>query len=100
MPKLGLFGSALLLSLTATFLAAPAQSHTGDEKSQGCHTDLTTGEYHCHTPATPTPPPEVTLTFCHVVRGQSRCGIPRDGCYQLVLQYGGTCQPQLGFSVR
>ncbi len=100
MPKRTLLGSAFLLSLAATFLAAPAQSHTGDESSQGCHIDRTTGEYHCHTPKTPPPPDMVTLTYCHVVRGESRCGHARDACAQLVRQFGGSCQTQLGFSVR
>ena len=95
-----LFGWALLLSLGATFLATPAQSHTGDENSQGCHTDITTGEYHCHTPKAPQPDQQVTLTYCHVVRGESRCGHTRSACMNLVLQFGGSCQPQLGFSVR
>ena|ERR1700741_1833844 len=97
MPKHKLFGSVLLLS--ATFLATRAQSHTGDEDSQGCHTDRSTGEYHCHTPKTP-PPDPVTLTYCHVVRGQERCGHTQRACSELVTQFGGVCQPQLGFSFR
>jgi hypothetical protein len=94
-----LFGCALLVCVGATFVATPAQSHEGDENSQGCHTDARTGEYHCHTPKTPQPDP-VALTYCHVVRGESRCGHTRDACAQLVLQFGGSCQTQLGFTVR
>ena len=94
------FGSALLLSLAAMFLAAPAQAHKGDENSQGCHTDRQTGEYHCHTPKTPQPQTDVSLTYCHVVNGHDNCGRTRDECAQLVVQYGGSCQPQLGFRAR
>jgi hypothetical protein len=93
------FGCALLVLVGAIFLANPAQSHEGDENSQGCHTDHRTGQYHCHTPKTAQPDP-VTLTFCHVVRDASRCGHTRDACAQLVLQYGGTCEPQLSFNAR
>jgi hypothetical protein len=89
-----LFAWALLLSL-GTLLAARAQSHTGDDTSQGCHTDPRTGTYHCHTPKTP-PKDVVTLTFCYVVRDQQRCGYERNACYELVARYGGSCQPQLG----
>jgi hypothetical protein len=99
MAKRSVFGSALLLSLATTLLATPARSHTGDENSLGCHTDRRTGEYHCHEPKTP--PPEVALTYCHVVAGQwPRCGHDRGSCYQLVLQFGGICAQQVGFSVR
>jgi hypothetical protein len=99
MPYGKLFGWALPLCVGATFLAAPARSHEGDENSEGCHGDRRTGEYHCHKPLTPQPDP-VTLTFCHVVRGESRCGHTRDACTQLMVQHGGTCEPQLAFTVR
>lgn len=98
MSKRTLFGSALLLSLGATFLATPARSHIGDQNSLGCHTDQRTGRYHCHEPKTP--PPEVTLTYCHVVGNRERCGQDRNACYQLVLQFGGICEQQVGVSVR
>jgi hypothetical protein len=94
-----LFNGALLIFGAASFLASPAHPHEGDENSQGCHNDHRTGEYHCHTPKT-AQPDSVTLTYCHFVRGQSRCGHTRDVCAQLVLQYGGTCEPQLGFIAR
>jgi hypothetical protein len=99
MSKRGLFVSALLLSLAVTFPLTPALSHTGDENSLGCHTDRSTGEYHCHEPKTP--PPEVTLTYCHVVGDEKpRCGHDRAACYQLVLRFGGICEQQVGFIVR
>ena len=61
-----LFACMLLLSLGATLLATPAQSHDGGENSQGCHNDARTGEYHCHTPTKPQPQPrtEVSVTYC------------------------------------
>ena len=98
----GLFALALLLSLGATLLATPAQSHEGDENSQGCHNDARTGEYHCHTPTKPQPEPqtEVSITYCHVLYGRSNCGKTSGECAQLKLQYGGSCQQQLGFSAR
>jgi len=97
MSKSKLFAPALLLSLGATFLASSALSHTGTDKSQGCHTDRKTGEYHCHTPTTPEPE-LLTPTYCHVmVGGGSRCGYERNACNQLVSRFGGFCQ-QSGFT--
>jgi hypothetical protein len=95
-----LFGMALLLCLGAAFLATPAQSHKGDEHSQGCHTDRKTGEYHCHTPKGQPPQTEVSLTYCHVMYGRTNCGHTSAECAQLVLQHGGSCQTQVGFSAR
>ena len=94
------FGLALLLSLGATLLAMPAQSHKGDENSQGCHTDARTGDYHCHTPTKPQPQTEVSVTYCHVLYGRSNCGHTNLECTQLVSQFGGSCQQQVGFSAR
>jgi hypothetical protein len=97
MSKGSLFCCALLLSVGATFLATPAQSHTGTDESQGCHTDPRTREYHCHTPKNP-PSDPVVLTYCHVMVGRgSRCGYELKVCNQLVSQFGGYCQ-QSGFS--
>ena len=93
-----LIGVALLLCAGASFLASPALSHEGDA-SQGCHNDYRTGQYHCHTPKTPQPD-LVSVAFCHVVRGESRCGHTRDECAQLVRQHGGSCEQRLGFTVR
>jgi hypothetical protein len=97
-----LFACVLLLFLGSTLLATPAQSHEGDENSQGCHTDARTGEYHCHTPTKPQPQPrtEVSVTYCHVLYGRSNCGHTIGECGQLKLQYGGSCQQQMGFSAR
>ena len=96
-----LFACVLLLFLGSTLLATPAQSHEGDENSQGCHTDARTGEYHCHTPTKPQPPrTEVSVTYCHVLYGRSNCGHTIGECGQLKLQYGGSCQQQMGFSAR
>ena len=95
-----LFSRGLLLSLGATLVATPAQSHKGDENSQGCHTDARTGEYHCHTPTKPQPQTEVSVTYCHVLYGRSNCGHTSGECAQLQSQYGGSCQQQLGFSAR
>src|SRR5262245_34349429 len=95
-----LFACALLL-VGATLVATPAQSHKGDESSQGCHTDARTGEYHCHTPTKPQPQTEGTLSYCHVgAYGQRNCGHTNVECAQLVRQFGGSCQQQLGFSAR
>ena len=79
------FGLALLLSLGATLLVTPAQSHKGDESSQGCHTDARTGEYHCHTPTKPQAQTEVSLTYCHVLYGRCNCGKTSGECAQLLL---------------
>jgi hypothetical protein len=91
----------LLLSMGATLLAAPAWSHKGDEDSEGCHTDARTGEHHCHTPKNPQSQLEITLSYCHVgVYGQRHCGHTQVECAQLVRQFGGSCQQQMGFSAR
>ena len=94
-----LFAWSVLLSLGATLLAAPAQSHKGDENSRGCHTDRRTGEYHCHEPKTP-PPAELRVTYCYVWGEQpARCGHDRNSCYQLVLRFGGSCEQAMSLSV-
>ena len=96
-----LLACALLLSRGATLLATPAQSHKGDVNSEGCHTDARTGKYHCHTPENPQPRTEITLSYCHVnVYGQRNCGRTNVECLQLVQQFGGSCEKQLGFSAR
>lgn len=100
MSKSRLLGWAIL-SVGTTFLAAPAQSHKGNENSQGCHTDHKTGDYHCHTPQTPQQPNvDVAVTYCLVVRGRDHCGHSRDQCELLALQHGGQCERQLGIRVQ
>ena len=86
-----LFSLVLLLSLGATLVATPAQSHKGDESSQGCHTDARTGDYHCHGQKASPPSRE---TYCHVVNGSRRCGYARSTCNNLVSEYGGYCRAE------
>jgi len=78
---------ALAILFTGVF-ATPAASHSGGTNAQGCHTNRSTGDYHCHTPKTP--PPSRT-TYCHVINGESRCGYAQSTCNDLASKYGGYC---------
>jgi hypothetical protein len=71
--------------------AEPGYSHSGGTNAEGCHTNRSTGEYHCHTPKTPAPG---AITYCHVIRGERRCGYARSTCADLVSRFGGSCQLQ------
>ena len=81
----------LLLTLALLGMLAPslpALSHGGGTNANGCHTNHSTGDYHCHTPRTPAPG---QATYCHVVDGEDRCGYAASTCRSLVSQYGGYC---------
>jgi len=71
--------------------ALPAFSHGGGTNANGCHTNHSTGDYHCHTPKTPAPS---QVTYCHVVDGEYRCGYAASTCNRLVATYGGYCTVQ------
>jgi len=88
-----LLKAATSLLLVALIWSVPQQtfSHPGGTNAEGCHTDHRTGDYHCHTPKTPSPS---TPTYCHVIRGERRCGYARSTCNDLVSQFGGSCQVQ------
>lgn len=87
MPKIyvTLFFAVLM---TAVFID-PVSAHPGGTNANGCHTNHSTGQYHCHTPKTP-PPGQVT--YCHEVNGESRCGYALSTCNSLVSKYGGYCR--------
>lgn len=75
----------------ALAIASFAFGHSGGTNAQGCHTNHSTGDYHCHTPKTPAPP---SLLYCHQINGESRCGYALSTCNSLVSQYGGQCVRQ------
>jgi hypothetical protein len=67
----------------------PAAPHSGGTNAEGCHTNRSTGDYHCHSPKSPAPG---AVNYCHVVSGERRCGYARRSCDNLVSSYGGYCQ--------
>lgn len=79
---------ALALALAITSFAF---GHSGGTNAQGCHTNRSTGDYHCHTPKTPAPQ---SVLYCHQINGESRCGYALSTCNNLVSQYGGQCVRQ------
>ena len=69
-------------------IASDVTAHSGGTNSAGCHTNRKTGDYHCHTPRTP----ELgSVTYCHVVNNENRCGYALNTCNNLVDQFGGYC---------
>jgi hypothetical protein len=81
----------VLIAALLCVVAQPAVPHSGGTNSAGCHTDRRTGDYHCHTPKSPTPG---AVTYCHVIQGERRCGYSRSTCYDLVSNYGGYCRQE------
>jgi hypothetical protein len=86
--NLSLAAMATMLLLAAS---GPASGHPGGTNAQGCHTNHKTGDYHCHTPKVASPS---TVSFCHVLNGQDRCGYSRSTCTQLASERGGSCRQQ------
>jgi hypothetical protein len=81
--------AAALIAMLALGRPGPANAHSGGTNAQGCHTNHATGDYHCHTPREPASGYE---TYCHILRGERRCGYARNTCYQLTSEFGGFCQ--------
>ena len=84
---------AFLMASAMLLVPVTASSHSGGTNAEGCHTNRSTGEYHCHTPKVPAPG---AVTYCHVLDGQSRCGYARGTCADLVSQFGGTADNSRG----
>ena len=79
---------------TVLFLAMPlnvALGHSGGTNAAGCHTNHTTGDYHCHTPKSDA---SGQVTYCHVINGEYRCGYALSTCNGLVGSFGGYCVTQ------
>lgn len=67
-------------------IASDVTAHSGGTNAEGCHTNRKTGDYHCHTQRAP----DVgSVTYCHVVNNEDRCGYARSTCNDLVSQFGG-----------
>ena len=82
------------IALALVLLAAPvsdALGHSGGTNAAGCHTNRRTGDYHCHRAKTPR---YDRVNYCHVVRGEHRCGYVLSTCNSLVAQFGGYCTPR------
>ncbi|MCY4497252.1 MAG: YHYH domain-containing protein [Rhodospirillaceae bacterium] len=80
-----------LTLLSFLLLAVPlagAFAHSGGTNAAGCHTNHRTGGYHCHNKK---PIPQERTTYCHVVRGEYRCGYAWSTCNSLVEKFGGSC---------
>ena len=81
----------LALAIVLPFLAvADASGHSGGTNAAGCHMSHSTGDYHCHTPKSTSG----LVTYCHVIRGEDRCGYAQSSCRSLVSTYGGYCVQQ------
>jgi hypothetical protein len=77
------------LLLLASHTASP---HPGGTNADGCHTNHKTGDYHCH--GNPKPRAPDAVTYCHVVKGENRCGYALKTCADLTSKFGGVCKPQ------
>ena len=83
MPYLGLVMGCLLT-------AQMAWPYSGGTNSAGCHTNRSTGGYHCHNPKTKLPN---RVTYCHVTEdGERWCGYAMSSCRNLTGQFGGRCE--------
>lgn len=84
--------SKIFLSVSLVCLGSDvAYSHSGGTNAAGCHTNRSTGNYHCHNSKS-----YVTdrVNYCHVIRGERRCGYALSSCKGLVYDFGGKCEKQ------
>lgn len=81
----------ILVLLVSTMLATNALSHPGATNASGCHTNWKTGGYHCHGDPKPAPG---RVNYCHVIKGERRCGYAGSTCISLVNRFGGSCVKQ------
>ncbi|WP_105258109.1 YHYH domain-containing protein [Pseudoalteromonas sp. T1lg88] len=79
----------LIIVALASVFSFTVGAHSGRTNASGCHTDHSNGSYHCHNAKTPSP---TTITYCHVLNGERRCGYAYSTCSSLVRKYGGTCE--------
>jgi hypothetical protein len=71
--------------------AQPVFPHSGGTNADGCHTNRQTGEYHCHGSKNPV---SGSISYCHMVNGERRCGYSRSTCDDLASKYGGYCRQE------
>ena len=83
--------AVLIIAISLIFLSPVVFSHSGGTNADGCHTNRSTGDYHCHTPKSSSPG---RVTYCHVVKEEKRCGYAQSTCQDLVSDFGGYCQRQ------
>ena len=79
--------AAVAVCVLVALGSTTAFSHSDGTNAVGCHTNRTTGDFHCHTPKPRVPG---RVTYCHVVFGEDRCGYARSTCRNLVRKFGGT----------
>lgn len=84
-------GIAMFAISLSALPVSDAFGHGGGTNADGCHTNRSTGDYHCHGPKTPR---YDRVTYCHVVRGERRCGYALSTCSSLAGRFGGYCVPQ------
>lgn len=86
-----MFARTALMLVLLVVAASPATPHSGGTNADGCHTNRSTGDYHCHRPKAPVPGAE---TYCHIVQGERRCGYSRSACQELAARFGGYCRQE------
>lgn len=80
----------VLLILLMLLVPAILFAHGGRTNSSGCHTNRSTGDYHCHNGGKSTNRP--SKTYCHVFEGEFRCGYAKGSCKALKRSLGGYCK--------
>ena len=84
--------SAAILAIALSSLPlTDVLGHSGGTNAAGCHTNHSTGDYHCHTAKTPS---LGRTNYCHVVNNENRCGYALRTCNSLVSKFGGYCVRQ------
>lgn len=92
MSRVYLLAFVLCVAIAAVAAFAPtANAHPGGTNADGCHTNRTTGAYHCHNRKTPD---LGRANYCHVVNGDARCGYVYSTCQDLARKFGGYCRKE------
>ena len=89
--RTSIFIVVLMLGLLS-LVSADSYAHSGRTNAEGCHTNRSTGDYHCH--SQPRSNPYRTTSYCHVVNGERRCGYAITTCNDLKSRFGGRCELQ------
>lgn len=82
---------ALLMFFMTSFFVGDSFAHSGGTNAAGCHTNRSTGDYHCHNSK---PIQSDRQNYCHVINGERRCGYALSSCQSLQRQFGGYCQTE------
>ncbi|TMO25579.1 MULTISPECIES: YHYH domain-containing protein [unclassified Pseudoalteromonas] len=76
-----------VLLAVALLVSSGLSAHSGRTNASGCHTNHSNGSYHCHNKKRAD-----KQTYCHILKGEKRCGYAYSTCQSLKKKYGGACE--------